>query len=123
MKFKLDENFGRSIQEVLEQSGHDARTVQEEHLQGAADPKIFEAAKSEGRILITMDHGFGNVLLYDHTEAAGVAVINPPGRPTLALLRLLTVTLLKGLAEGEIRGRLWIVEPGRIREHEREMPD
>ena len=123
MKFKLDENFGRSIQEVLEGAGHDARTVQEEHLQGAADPKIFEAAKSEDRILVTMDHGFGNVLLYDHTGTAGVAVINPPGRPTLALLRLLTMTLLQGLSKDEIRGRLWIVEPGRIREHEREIPD
>ena len=123
MKFKLDENFGRSIQQVLQEAGHDARTVREERLQGAADPKIFEAAKSEDRILITMDHGFGSVLVYDHKETAGVAVINPPGRPTLALLRLLTATLLKGLAEGEIRGRLWIVEPGRIREHERDLPD
>ncbi len=123
MKFKLDENFGRSIQEVLEEAGHDARTVREENLQGAPDPEVFAAANSEERILIPMDHGFGNVLAYDHKEAAGVAIINPPGRPTLALLRLLTNTLLKALGKGEIRGRLWIVEPGRIREHEREMPD
>ena len=123
MRFKLDENFGRSIQEVLEEAGHDARTVHEENLQGAPDPEILAAATSEDRILITMDHGFGNVLIYDHKGTAGVAVINAPGRPTLALLRLLTATLLKGLTIGEIRGRLWIVEPGRIREHQREIRD
>lgn len=123
MKFKLDENFGRSIQKILEESGHDARTVQEENLQGAPDPDVFTAAKSEERILITMDHGSGNVLVYDYKGTAGVAVINPPGRTTLALLRLLTMTLLQGLTKDEIRGRLWIVEPGRIREHEREMLD
>lgn len=120
MKFKLDENLGRSIQKVLEEGGHDARTVWEENLQGAPDPDIFAAAKREKRILITMDHDFGNVLAYRHEETAGVAVINPPGRPTLPLLRLLAVTLLEALRKGDIRGRLWIVEPRRIREHERE---
>lgn len=123
MKFKLDENFGYSIRKVLEEAGHDRRTVREENLQGAPDPEVFAEAKREERTLFTMDHDFGNVLAYRHEEAAGVAVINPPGRPTLPLLRLLTVTLLEALTKGDIRGRLWIVEPRRTREHERETPD
>jgi hypothetical protein len=123
MQFKLDENFGRSIQKVFQQAGHDARTVREENLKGAPDPEIFAAAQTERWILITMDHDFGNVLTYRHEDSAGVAVINPPGRPTLPLLRLLTLTLLQGLKKGNITGRLWIVEPGRIREHEPETLD
>ena len=123
MEFKLDENFGRTIQKLLEQAGHDARTVHEEDLQGATDPEIFEAAKGEGRILLTMDHDFGNVLLFRHTECAGVAIVNPPGRPSAALLRMLVLTLLKALRESDITGHLWIVEPGRIREHARDLPD
>ena len=123
MKFKLDENLGASVQKIFEEAGHDSRTVRDENLLGAPDPEVFAAARREERILITMDHDFGNVLAYRHEDYAGVAVINPPGRPSLPLLRLLMRTLLEALKKNEIRGRLWIVEPNRIREHEpREIP-
>lgn len=119
MKFKLDENLGASVREVLEDGGHDVRTVREEHLLGASDPEVFAAARREARILVTLDHGFGSVLAYRHEDAAGVAVMNLPGRPSLPLLRVLARTLLEALRENAIGGRLWIVEPGRVREHQR----
>jgi len=123
MRFKLDENFGRSIQIFLKEAGHNSHTVRDENLRGAPDHEVFAAAEREGRILITMDHDFGNIILYHHEDAFGVAVINPPGRPSLPLLRLLMQTLLEALKTDDIRGRLWIVEPGRIRQHEpREIP-
>lgn len=118
MRFKLDENFGASVQKIFEEAGHDSLTVRDENLHGAPDPEVFAAARREERTLVTMDHDFGNVLAYRHEEAAGVAVINPPGRASLPLLRLLIRTLLEAVKQNEIRGRLWIVEPDRIREHE-----
>lgn len=124
MKFKLDENFGVSIQRILLEAGHDVKTAREEKLQGAQDIKVFTAAQKEERILISMDRGFGNVLSYGHEDTAGVVIINPPGRVSLQLLQLLTRTLLEGLKKNDIRGRLWIVEPGRIREHgSKDIPD
>lgn len=119
MRFKLDENFGRSIQRLIGDGGHDCRTVLDENLGGAPDPEVLEAAKEEKRILVTMDHDFGNVLFYPSEKTCGIALINPPGSPSLELLRLLVLTLLEALKSHDIDGRLWIVEPGRIREREK----
>jgi len=117
MKFKLDENFGTSTQEIFQKGDHDVQTVREEELLGAPDHEVFAAALGEDRILVSLDHDFGNVLTYRHEETAGVAIINPPGRLSLDLLPLLVQTLLEALKKNDIRGRLWIIEPGRIREH------
>jgi predicted nuclease of predicted toxin-antitoxin system len=122
MKFKLDENLGRSIQAMLEDAGHEAPTVRDQTLRGSPDPVVLSAAQQEGRVLITMDHDFGNVLVYPPEETAGIAVINLPGRPSLSLLRSVLRTLIEELKKREIRGRLWIVEPGRIRIHELQEP-
>lgn len=123
MRFRLDETFGRSAQRIFQAAGHDACTVHDEGLLGAPDPDVLSAATREGRVLVTLYDDFGNVLLYRHDESAGVAVINPPGQVSMPLLRLLIRTLLEALGRDEIRGRLWVVEPGRVREHEpRELP-
>ena len=36
----------------------------------------------------------------------------------MEILRLLILTLIEALRNRDICGRLWIIEPGRIREHE-----
>src|SRR5262245_40677923 len=87
MKFKLDENFGPTIQTVFHQRRLDCHTVQEEHLAGANDTTILKAAVAEGRILVTMDHDFNNVLQYPPEQTAGIAVISPPGKVSRAFLR------------------------------------
>lgn len=75
MKFKLDENLGRSIPAMLEQAGDEAVMVRDQNLLGSPDPVVLRAAQDEGRILITMDHDFGNVFAYPPEEAAGIAVL------------------------------------------------
>lgn len=118
MKFKLDENFGRSVQEVFIARGHDCLSVVDEGLGGAPDPKVLEAAVSEGRILVTMDQDFGNVLAYPPGPTEGIAVATVPGRGSLELLRSMALAFLSALELKPIRGRLWVIEPARIREHE-----
>lgn len=118
MKFKLDENFGPTVHTVFQRRGLDCRTVREERLGGEADEKVLEAAIAEGRILVTMDRDFGNVLRYPPRRTAGIAVISPPGRASRALLSAIVDAFLSALEQKKIRGKLWIVEPSRIREHE-----
>ncbi len=120
MKFKLDENLGPSIHEMFIRRGHDCFMVREQGLGGAVDARLWAAALSEDRILVTTDHDFGNVLRYPPSRTAGIAVLNPPGIASRALLRTLVEALLVALQQGSIRGKLWIVEPSRIREHESE---
>ena len=122
MKFKLDENFGPTTQRVFQQRGLDCHTVQEENLRGAVDEEVLKAAVAEGRILITMDRDFSNVLRYPPGQTAGIAVISPPGKASRALLCALEETFIEELQKKTIRGKLWTVEPGRIREHEPDEP-
>ncbi len=115
MRFKLDENFGISIQRLIVEQGHDCITVRDENLTGAPDPDVLKAAVGEDRVLMTMDLDFGNVSVYPPEKTGG---IHPPGRVSLPLLQMLVRQVLIVLGKRTIRGRLWIVEPGRIREHE-----
>lgn len=118
MRFKLDENFGVSIQRLLVDQGHDCITVRDENLAGAPDPDVLKAAVDEDRILVTMDLDFGNVLVYPPEKTSGIIVVHPPGRVSFPLLQMLPRQALTVLGKRIIRGRLWIVEPGRVREHE-----
>jgi predicted nuclease of predicted toxin-antitoxin system len=117
MKFKLDENFGPSVHEVFLRRGLDCHTVHGEGLTGADDPRILGAAVAEGRVLVTLDRDFANVLLYPPEETAGVAVVQLGRRASRTLLAAVLDSFLVACETKLIRGKLWIIEPGRIREH------
>ena len=58
----MDENTGSRGVELLRLAGHDVMTVRDQNLQGARDEKLFDVCIGEDRILITLDHDFGQVL-------------------------------------------------------------
>lgn len=118
MKFKLDENFGPVVPGVFGQRGHDCQTVHQEGLSGADDRTVLAAAIADDRIFVTMDHDFGNVVAYPPESTCGIVVINPPGTVSRRMLAVLLEALLAACEEHQLRGKLWIVEPGRIREHQ-----
>src|SRR6266511_2485828 len=60
MRLKLDENLPRRVERFLEDAGHDCTTVVEEGLGGAIDSRVVAAAAGEGRMLATLDRGFGD---------------------------------------------------------------
>lgn len=116
MKFKLDENFGPSIQKIFLDRDFDAETVPQENLSGADDPTVLTQAQNEGRALVTMDSDFSNTFCYPPEEYQGIVVVRPHTRVTFNLLRGLINSFLDRIDRFE-SGKLWIVEPGRIREH------
>jgi uncharacterized protein with PIN domain len=61
VRFKLDENLPVELAAELRGMGHDADTVADEGLCGAADPVVVEAASNGGRILLTLDKGIADV--------------------------------------------------------------
>lgn len=126
MKFKLDENFGPTVQEVFQRRGLDCQTVVGEGLGGADDPTVMAATVAEDRILITLDRDFSNILLYAPEATAGVAVVRLGHRASRQLLASVLDSFLTACENQLIRGKLWILEPGRIREHrssdESELP-
>lgn len=72
----------------------------------------------EEQCLLTLDIDFADVLRFPPHRTAGIAVLRLPKNPSLRLLETLAGNLLQFLASASIRGRLWIVAPGRIRVHE-----
>jgi len=71
MKFKLDENLPREGVQILRAAGHDAVTVLDQGLGGKPDPEIFAVVQAEGRALVTLDVGFGNIRTYPAPRRLG----------------------------------------------------
>jgi predicted nuclease of predicted toxin-antitoxin system len=80
VKFKLDENLGRSALEFLIQAGHDVDNVLQERLSGTDDENLFRVCQTEERALITLDHDFGQVLRFPPRSSSRVALLELPRR-------------------------------------------
>jgi len=120
VRFKLDENLGRSVAEALRKAGHEAATVAEERLEGASDRQVLKTAQAEARCLVTLDVEFGNPLLFHPGDYGGIVVIRLPPRGTTAALGACVEALLAAVSRAEVSGMLWIVQPGRVREYQPE---
>ena len=117
MKFKLDENFGPTVLEVFLRRGLDCHTVRDEDMIGADDADVLAAAVAEDRVLVTLDRDFTNVLIYPPEATAGIAVVQVGKRATRQMLAAVIESFLAACDRRLIQGKLWIIEPGRIREH------
>jgi predicted nuclease of predicted toxin-antitoxin system len=114
MRFKLDENLDVQLAGPLAEGGHDAETVLSEGYSGRGDEDIYEACLRERRTLVTLDLDFANPVRFPPLPTEGIVVVRPP-RPVLAQIRATLVAALPDLKARQLRGKLWIVEPGRIR--------
>lgn len=101
---------------LLREAGHDVETVVGEGLGGASDEELIAVCVAEGRVLITLDLDFANVLRFSPSRHAGIAVLRLPHPVELEAINDRIEVLLEAMArEGEPTGRLWIVERDRIR--------
>jgi predicted nuclease of predicted toxin-antitoxin system len=115
MKLKLDENFGRRCIDILSNTGHDAATVADQQMSGAADEDVIQAAHAESRCLVTLDLDFANPLRFKPANYSGIAVIRLSGRASYSELVAAVRTFEIALETEAVTGKRWIVEIGRIR--------
>jgi len=64
VKLLLDENLSQKHAAALRKQGHDAIAVIEAGLCGESDNKIRAFAIESGRILLTLDADFANILRF-----------------------------------------------------------
>lgn len=114
MRLKLDENLPPAAVELLRSAGHDVITVYEQGLKSCTDPEVLAACQAEGKVLISLDLDFSNILVFPPEHYAGLIVLRlhkPGQRAVLSLLR----RVLPHLDAGFVKGRLWVVDEHRIR--------
>lgn len=113
-RFKVDENLPREAQAMLLGAGHDAETVHDERLVGNPDETILQVCLNEDRVLITLDLDFSDIRQYPPSTHRGIWVLRPETQSIGT-----TLSVLKGalalVGDEPTLGRLWVVEPGRVR--------
>lgn len=119
MRFKLDENLDPRLIPLVQEGRHDVESVYGEGMSGSSDEVVYDTCLHESRILITLDLDFSNPFRFPPAPTPGIIVVRPP-RPTLPQIRAILAASLPDLRKQPLHGKLWIVEPGRIRMHDPE---
>jgi len=114
MRFKVDENLPIEVAEMLQQAGHDAATVLEQHLGGSDDAQLAALCQLEGRILVTLDMDFSDIRNYPPAEYPGLVVLRLRQQDKPYVLDVF-MRCMQVLEQEAIEGQLWIVEENRIR--------
>jgi predicted nuclease of predicted toxin-antitoxin system len=114
MKFLLDVNMPRSTKAALDQRGFDAVAVRDILPPATPDSVIYDLAKQEGRLLVTRDHDFLNILLYPPAQTPGIIVVKTQHLTARAINALLC-DFLSRVTEPQIQNTLVVLEPHRYR--------
>jgi predicted nuclease of predicted toxin-antitoxin system len=112
VKLLADESCAGPVVRTLRAAGHDLLVIAEV-AKGALDEWIMERAFAEGRILITEDRDFGELVYARGHSSAGVVFVKFHSRAR----RAKPEAVLEAVARlGErLRGGFAVVEPGRVR--------
>lgn len=114
MRLLLDENLSPLHASTLRDLGHDAVSVPECGLSGTDDSAVRDFAIEGGRILLTLDADFANVLRYPPSNTPGVIRLKVHPATEGAIDTLLRSTIIR-LAEVNLEGKLVVADAKRIR--------
>ncbi len=114
MQFKIDENLPVEVADLLINAGHDAKTVNDQQLQGASDPVLIKVCRSEHRVLVTLDTDFSDIRAYPPEEFSGIIVLRVKTQAKNHVIKVLqNITYLIG--REPLIQHLWIVEETKVR--------
>lgn len=82
------------------------------------DERVLAARLHEGRTLITLDLDFSNPLRFPPERTPGIVVLRLPSPLTLSQLQSALRSLDAALVSRSVVGKLWIVQPGAVREYQ-----
>lgn len=112
MLFVADENVSRRVVERLRAIGLDVTSIAGTHT-GISDTEVLKVAAADGRILITEDRDFGELVVRQRLGVRGVIL--------LELDRLSNAAEANRVAEviaanaKRLSGNLIVIEPARVR--------
>lgn len=114
MRFLADENIPWASVVALREAGHDVAAVVERS-PGASDPEVLRDATSDGRILLTFDRDFGELVYrFGHVGGTGIVYFrSPPRTPLEPVTRLLGLLAAR---ETHLEGSLTVIANTDIRQ-------
>lgn len=114
MSIFIDQCINRDLIQALRGGGFNLVEAAQAGLAGASDQIIFDYILKNNCILISFDKDFGNILRFDIRNSPGVAVIYIENMSKEEVITN-TLNFFKKFTESQIKGRLFIIEKGRIR--------
>ena len=112
MNFVADESIDMPIVDRLRAEQHDVVAVTEVS-PGLDDDHVLEIAARDGRILLTADKDFGELVYRLGRASAGVVLVRLAGLSTTA--KATTTSDAIAAHQSELPGAFAVIEPGRIR--------
>src|SRR5580658_757597 len=112
MRFLADENISRLVVERLRAAGFDVTSVSASS-PGASDSDVLANASGEGRILITEDRDFDELVVRQRLGVRGLVLLELDRLSTAAEADLVNAVLSANA--DKLDGNLVVIEPGRVR--------
>lgn len=114
MNFKVDENLPVAAAELLRGAGHDAATVLEQNLGGAADNQLAIICHQEERAIVTLDLDFADIRTYPPEQYSGIVVLRLKQQDKPHVVQIMQ-KFLQAVETEALVGKLWIIDEERIR--------
>ena len=109
LKLLADENIPKLVNEFLE-SRFDLKRAP----LGSDDGEISAIAKAEGRVILSFDRHFGNILLFPPGEHEGIVFIRIVP-PVIKTVTNALSDLFDKVKPSEFKGKLFVLSPFRFR--------
>ena len=115
MNILCDQCVNRDVVVSLRAAGFNVMHTVEIGLSRASDMDIFRYAQHSRRILLTFDHGFGNITQFPIHDSYGVVLIYIAGMDRQAIVER-TLFVFKHLFKNrQLSGRLFIIKTKSVR--------
>lgn len=112
MNLLADEGVDGQIVAALRQAGHEVWYVAEME-PGISDAAVLDLAVTEGRLLLTADKDFGELVFRQHLLMSGIVLIRLAGVSPVHKAEIVTA-VINGHA-AELRGAFTVISPRQVR--------
>jgi predicted nuclease of predicted toxin-antitoxin system len=114
MRFLVDACVDISVDRWLRAQGHESSHLRDEHLQRLPNGDIFTKAAAEGRVIVTLDLDFGEIVSFSHGNLVSVITFRVHNTRGAFLIGRLDAVLPKVTSFLE-HGVIVIIEEARYR--------